>query len=340
MNAKNFDMDLLRSLVALSDLGSLRLAADRVGRTQAALSLQMRKLSDQAGESIFDPGSRKLVLTDAGEVLLSYARRILALNDEAQGAIRRSNVSGAVRFGASQDFGEAWLPPVLAQFRRAHPSVALEIRVDGGTRLVSAFEAGEIDLALALGLGERPNAVCIGRLPLVWIAHRDFEWDRESRLPLALFTSPCRFRSKAIAELDAASIQWDVALTSPSLYGVWAAVNAGLGVTVRTPEGLLPELEVVDRKFGLPNLGSVDVSLYINKGMRPPAELNLAALLRDRLSMRILELEARMPANVISRSGAGRFRVVTGKRRQDIASTPDERLKRQPLAYPGSRKVG
>lgn len=313
MSPRNLDIDLLRSLVALVDQGSLALAAQRVGRTQAALSLQMRKLEAQAGEEIFSRASRKLVPTEAGEILLSYARRILALNDEAQHAIRRSTVSGEVRFGASQDFGESWLPPVLAQFRKANPSVGLEIRVDGGTRLVAAVDDGEIDLALALGLGERPNAICIGHLPLVWIAHREFEWQRGEPLPLALFTTPCRFRTRGIAELDAAGIGWSIALTSPSLYGVWAAVNAGLGVTVRTPEGLLADLEVADRRLGLPNLGSVDVSLYIAKGARSPAVMNLVELLRDRLSRRILELEARTPRGVIERGRTPRFGLVAAR---------------------------
>src|SRR5690606_36897331 len=104
-------------------------------------------------------------------------------------------------------------PPVLAQFRQSHPAIALEVRVDGGTKLVGAVEAGELDLALALGLGDRPNALTIGHLPLAWIAHRDFHWERgDGALPLALFTSPCRFRNKGISELDAAGIPWRVAL--------------------------------------------------------------------------------------------------------------------------------
>ncbi len=313
MNHRNFDMDVLRSMVAFADHGTLGLAAERVGRTQAALSLQMRKLEQQAGEPIFERASRKLVLTGAGEVLLSYARRILALNDEAQQAVRQTQVSGEITFGASQDFGESWLPPVLALFSKLHPSVAMEVRVDGGTRLVAAVDSGEVDVALALGLGERPNAICIGHLPLVWIAHKEFEWDRVGKLPLALFTSPCRFRTKAIAELDAAGVPWNIALTSPSLYGVWAAVNAGLGVTVRTPEGLLPGLEVVDRKFGLPNLGAVDVSLYIAKGARSKALLSLVEMLRERLSERILDLESRTPrASYAGR--AARFGVATRRR--------------------------
>ncbi|MBK0393290.1 LysR substrate-binding domain-containing protein [Ramlibacter algicola] len=310
MTVRNLDMDVLRSFVALAENGTLASAADRVARTQAALSLQMRKLETQIGQPLFRPDSRKLVLNEAGQQVLGYARRILALNDEVQDVLRQSEVAGKLVFGASQDFGEAWLPPVLAQFRKAHPSVAMEIRVDGGTRLVAAVEAGEVDMALALGLGDRENAITIGHLPLVWIAHRDFEWDRDEPLPLALFTSPCRFRNKGVAALDAAGIPWHVALTSPGLQGVWAAVNAGLGITVRTPEGLLPELEVADRKLGLPNLGRVDVSLHIGRHAHTPAVLTLADLLRKRLSHRILELEARTPRAAISRKGGAPFRVL------------------------------
>ena len=310
MKTRNLDMDVLRSLVAFTDHGTLAQAGDRVGRTQAALSLQMRRLEEQVGETLFSRDGRRLEFTEAGRVLVGYARRILALNDEAQQAVRATRLSGELRFGASQDFGETWLPPVLAQFRKAHPSVALEIRVDGGTRLVAAVDAGEIDMALALGLGERPDAITIGHLPLVWVAHRDFRWAPGEPLPLALFTAPCRFRNKGAAALDAAGIAWTVALTSPGLHGVWAAVNAGLGVTVRTPEGLLPELEVADRRLGLPDLGNVDVSLYVARGrLASPAVASLAELLRERLAMRILQLEANTPAEAFSRRGRKRFGV-------------------------------
>jgi len=302
-------MDVLRSLVAFCDRGTLAQAADHVGRTQAALSLQMRKLEEQVGEALFERGSRRLVLTEAGEVMAGYARRILALNDEAQQVVRATRLSGQLRFGASQDFGEAWLPPVLAQFRKAHPSVALEIRVDGGIRLVAAVEAGEIDMGLALGLGDRANAITIGHLPLVWVAHRDFRWTRGSPLPLAVFTAPCRFRNKGVAALDAAGIPWTVALTSPGLHGVWAAVNAGLGITVRTPEGLLPGLEVADRRLKLPDLGNVDVSLYVARGRRSAVVDSLAELLRERLARRILELEAATPPSALSLRGRTRFAV-------------------------------
>jgi DNA-binding transcriptional LysR family regulator len=293
--ARVFDLETLRSLVALSDLGSLARASRRIGRTQAALSQQMRRLEERAGQPLFSRDSRRLVLTEAGQVMLGYARRLLALNEEARQALRHTGVSGEVRFGASQDFGEAWLPPVLAQFRKAYPGVHFEVRIDGGTRSVEAVEAGQLDVALALGLGERGESERIGQLPLVWIAHEDFAWDRHERLPLALFTAPCRFRNRGTSALDAAGIGWNIALTSPSLYGVWAAVNAGLGVTVRTPEGLLPGLQIVNDKLGLPDLGFVDVSLYFRRGPRTPAVDSLGGLLRERLAQRIDELGSRLP---------------------------------------------
>jgi DNA-binding transcriptional LysR family regulator len=296
---RDFDIDVLRSLVAMTELGSLALASERRGRTVAALSLQMRKLEDQAGASLFFKDGRKLALTSAGEVVLSYARRILALNDEAQLSLRGSSVSGLVRLGTSQDFGEAWLPPVLAQFHQKFPAVGLEVLIDRSSHLVHAVEDNSLDIVLTMGMGNRPNTVCVGHLPLVWIAHRDFEWNATQPLSLAVFPTPCRFRAKANAELDAAGIAWKIALTSSSLYGIWAAVRARLGVTLRTEQGLLPELEVVDRKFNLPNMGHVDVSLAMASPTHSPAVASLTAMLHDALRQRVSQLGGQVPLAAI-----------------------------------------
>ena len=161
--------------------------------------------------------------------------------------------------------------------------------IDRSSQLVPAVEAGDLDLALTLGMGPRENAVVVGHLPLVWIAHRDFAWDRSRPLPLAVFPTPCRFRAKAIAELDRVGVPWEVALTSTSLYGIWAAVRAKLGVTLRTAQGLLPELAVVDRAFALPALGTVDVSLTLGS-RRSLALESLVQVLRGALQARIAEL--------------------------------------------------
>lgn len=305
-SSRMLDLDALRAYVAMADLGGLARAGQRIGRTEAAISLQMKRLEQRAGQVLFKRRGRRLVMTEAGEVLLGYARRMMALNDEALQAMQGADVAGQVHFGCSQDFGEAWLPPVLAQFRRGIPSLSLEVRIDGGTRSVQAVEAGELDLALALGLGERGHCLRVGYLPLVWIAHRGFEWDRTTPLPLTVFTAPCRFRDKAAAALDAAGIAWNVSLTSPSLYGVWTAVQAGLGVTIRTPEGLRPELEIVNERLGLPDLGTVDVTLYLKPGPQSPAVRTFTELLAEKLGERIAELDAGRAAAARRRPRASR----------------------------------
>src|SRR5690606_33848948 len=209
MPMRNFDIDVLRTLVSMVDLGGLAQASHRHGRTVAAVSLQMRKLEEQAGTKLFYKDGRKLALTDNGQTLLKYARRILALNDEAQLVLRQSSTAGFLRIGASQDFGEGWLPPLLAKFRQKFPSIEMEVAIDRSSQLLRAVDDGELDILLSLDTGRRENTIAVGYLPLVWIAHKDFEWDKSHPLPLAVFREPCRFRDKACATLDEAAIPWN-----------------------------------------------------------------------------------------------------------------------------------
>jgi len=287
---RNLDINLLRTFAGLCELGTLGKVAQKVGRTQGALSMQIQKLESVTDTKLFNKVGQRLELTRSGEVLLSYARKMIALNDDAMHELLSTNQTGAIRFGASQDFGELWLPPVLSLFKKNFPQVELEIRVDGGRRLLAAVEAGEIDFALALGLGDTPDSICIGHLPLVWIAHREFDWSAPDPLPLVVFPQPCRFRTKGVAELDALSLDWNICLTSPGLAGVWAAVNAGIGVTMRTPEGMSADMCIVDHKFKLPSLGQVDVSLYFADKQRSAATNCLVDLLNVRLQERLLAL--------------------------------------------------
>src|SRR5579864_8778213 len=114
----NLDMDVLRTFAVGMELGSFARAAERLGRSQAAVSAQLKKLEEQTGETLFKKAGRGLALTDAGEALLSYARRMLELNDEAVAAVRGAQIEGWVRLGLPQDFAEAWLPSVLGRFMR------------------------------------------------------------------------------------------------------------------------------------------------------------------------------------------------------------------------------
>jgi len=277
----NLDMDVLRTLAVAMDVGGFAKAAERLGRSQSAVSLQMRRLEDRVGRPLFQRQGRLLGLTEAGEVVLGYARRILALNDEAVAAARGIAVEGSVRFGVPQDFGDAWLPDVLARFARAHPQVHIEARVDRSMPLTEQVARGGLDLALAWACGPRaPSATVVARLPMVWIGPKGYARDRRDTVPLALFEAPCVFRQPGIEALDEAGLKWRLTFTTPSLAGLWAAAEAGLGVTVRTPFGLPAGVEILDAGCGLPKLPEADAELQ-------PAAARLRDILLDEISMKI-----------------------------------------------------
>jgi DNA-binding transcriptional LysR family regulator len=260
-SAPCFDLDVLRTLVFAVDLGGFSRAAARVGRTQSAVSLQMRRLEELAGERLFEKAGRSFAVTTAGERMLGYARRLLALNDEAYAAVRDTELVLPVRLGLLPDFAETWLPPILASFVRSYPAARLEAHVDRGLAVLSALDQGRLDLALVFGI-ERPTSTRIAELAMTWIAGRHFTWRRGSSLPLVVFEPPCAFRAAAIAALDRAGVPWHVAFTSQSLGGIWAAVEAGLGVTVRTPHGLPRRLRPLGAAAKLPPLPSIALALH------------------------------------------------------------------------------
>src|SRR5690349_19343050 len=258
ITATNLDIDFLRTLVSAEDLGGLNRAAEHVGRSQSAVSQQMRKLEEKLGERLFRKQGRGLELTEAGELLLKYARRILALNDEAVAALQSAGLEGVVRFGLPSDFAENWLPSALGQFKRAHPLIRVEAHVDRNSVLLEKLNKGQLDLAMFFSDPLPPKAELLARLPMVWIGGSQPAWQPGEPVPLVLFEAPCVFRRAGIEALDAAGIPWRIAFTSPSLSGLWAAVAAGLGVGVRTAYGLPKGLAPVE---GLPALPSVGLQI-------------------------------------------------------------------------------
>lgn len=283
----NFDMDVLRTFVTGVSLGSFGRAAERLGRSPSAISLQLRKLEEQAGTSLFIKQGRGLALTEAGEQMLSYARRILDLNDEAVLALSGAGeVEGWLRVGMPEDFAERFLPDLLGRFARAHPRVRLEARSDRGRPLVEAVERGELDLALAWGDLGSPFRELLAERPLVWIGAPGFEPDKGEPLRLAVFDAPCAFRAAAISALDEAGLAWRHVFSSPSLSGLWAAVAAGLGVTVRAADDVPAHLQRLEAdRLGLPSLPSLP--LYLHRAQMNP--LPVVTLFRDLLVPVLME---------------------------------------------------
>jgi DNA-binding transcriptional LysR family regulator len=286
-------MDVLRTLVTAQQLGGFNRAAKRVGRSQSAVSQQIRKLEEQVGQPLFRKQGRGLALTVAGEIVLGYARRILDLNDEAVAAVRGVATDGSVRFGLPGDFAETWLPMALGRFTRAHPAVRIEASVDRNATLVERLDKGELDLALIFGRRARSDAQLVATLPLAWIGPGESEKISRSggSMPLAVFDPPCYFREAAIAALEKANIPWRIAYTSPSLPGLWAAVEAGLGITLRTAAGLPGSLVVLGKRAGLPPLPPIELSLHDGGRELMPATMQLKEILLDILATNLAAIK-------------------------------------------------
>ncbi len=265
------DLDVLRTFVAGHDLGSFAAAAERLGRSQSALSLQLRKLEAQTGETLLRKDGRGLALTPAGEIMLSYARRLIDLNDEAVAAVRGVAVEGWVRLGLVQDFAESWLPALLGRFARAHPGVRVEARVDRGAVMAAAVAKGDLDLALVWGDLPGTHRTELAGMPIVWVGAPQHAITRQRPLPLVSFEPPCVFRDAAVRALDRAGIPWRIAFTSPSLAGSWAAIEAGLGITPRTRQSVPSRLAILPGGDDLPKLDAIaGLSLHAAGGASTP----------------------------------------------------------------------
>jgi len=235
--AVNLPTNMLRSFVAIVDSGSMLNAAEQVFVTQSALSLQVKRLEELTQQQLFRREGRRLALTPAGDLLLGYARRILALHDEAVAGLSAGRFDGPVRIGMVQDFADLLLSGLLAQFASLHGDAQIFARVAGTAELQQMLERGQLDLIIGYAAPGDVHAVRVA--PMRWFG--DDALVTKAEIPLAVLERPCRFREAAIAALDAAGRPWRIAVETPNLSTLRAAVTAGLGITSRTAL-FLPDL--------------------------------------------------------------------------------------------------
>jgi DNA-binding transcriptional LysR family regulator len=257
------DLDLLRSLAAFDETGSLARAADRIGRTESAICLQLKRLENLVGHKLFMRVGRRLVLTDEGYGVLHYGRRMLAMNDELFSAASQRPLSGRLRIAASQDFGDEVLPRVLKNLSRKFPAVRFEVEVEGGVRGLRELEKREVDVVLTIGLHDHPSAHRLQRASVAWIGTAEFAERIGRPVPLVVFSQPCRFKQRALEMLNKAEIPWEIVFKSPSLSGLWAAARANIGLTVRSSYWVPSDLMLLDPvQIGLPDLGDTEVDIH------------------------------------------------------------------------------
>ncbi|TWF50400.1 LysR family transcriptional regulator [Neorhizobium alkalisoli] len=243
-----FDLDLLRTFAAVIDTGGFTRAAERVHLTQSTVSQQVKKLETTIGHTLLlrEKSSGSIRLTEEGELLLSYARRLLAVAEEAVDALARKPQPKPVRLGVPEDFAGRRLIDLLTGFAGASPQIRLDTVSGWSVELKRLLEAGEIDLALIKR--EPGDGACLASWPekLVWVGSRTRSHDADpgtsqNPLPLALFPSGCIYRDRAINSMEKQGRRWHVAYASQGLMGVQAAVASGLGISLLPADAVLPE---------------------------------------------------------------------------------------------------
>jgi len=279
----NVDIDLVRGFVTVAELKSFTRAAERLGRSQPALSLQIKRLEDRLGAPLFDRRTRALALTSDGEAMLPSARRLIRVHDEMVSKVRSEGLGGQVKLGAPEELATARLADLLAVFCKSHPQVTVTMSCAGAAALSDRFQAGELDLLLVLREPSgQPSEVGAWRQRPIWAAVEAQAICSRPVLPLCLRPPPCMFRDRAIAALEQGGRAWRIVLASESLAGIYGAMRAGLGATVLPSDMVSPDRDPIVERCDLPALADVEVALLQAKGNLPRA----AALLAEEIGSR------------------------------------------------------
>ena len=274
------DLELLRSFVSVVDAGGFTRAGERVHRTQSTVSQQIKRLEDDIGQPLLNRSAKDVTPTEAGERLLSYARRLLSLAEEARDVVAQAGHEGAVRLGIPEDFAAYRLTKLLAAFSRSHPGLRLDVRADQSLNLRRDLERGELDLALLKRDANEKGGIASWPERVHWVTSKAHPVDAKvTSVPLIGFPSGCLYRTRAIHAIESAGRPWHMAYTSSSLAGIQAAVAAGLGLSILSEMAIQSDHRVLTAKDGFAPIDRTQVALVASPGAGP-ATLRLA----DRLA--------------------------------------------------------
>ncbi|MER6125085.1 LysR substrate-binding domain-containing protein [Streptomyces sp. NPDC001795] len=303
-----YDPSQLRTFLAVAQTLSFTQAARRLGLRQSTVSQHVRRLEDATGRQLFSRDTHSVELTEDGEAMLGFARRILAVHEQATAFFTGTRLRGRLRFGASEDFVLTRLPEILEGFRYDHPEVDLELTVELSGTLHEQLAAGRLDLVLAKRRPQDPRGALVWHDKLVWIGAERLRLDPDRPVPLIVYPPPGITRARALEALENQGRAWRIACTSGSLNGLIAAARAGLGVMAHSRSLVPPGLVRIPERAGLPELGEIDFVL-VHGDRRGPAENAAQALASailaggDRLHRR--QVPGAGPAAPFSAAGAG-----------------------------------
>ena len=277
---RNLDLTALRSFVAVAEAGGVTRAAGFLHLTQSAVSMQLKRLEEGLGVSLLDRSSRSVAMTAEGEQLLAYARRMLALNDEALARLTADAFEGEVRLGVPHDIVYPAIPTVLRQFAADFPRVRVVLHSSFTNDLLGQFARGDCDLILATEDGTGAGGETLAEQDLVWVGAPGGSAWRQRPLRLA-FETRCIFRQSVQEALEAAGIPWEMAIESEHSRTIEASLSADLAVHAMLSPAVPPQFEAIRHGGALPPLPHKRINLYTAAAARSPIVDALADLVRQ-----------------------------------------------------------
>jgi DNA-binding transcriptional LysR family regulator len=279
----NLDLDQLKTFLAIAETGSFTKAAEDVNKTQSAVSMQMKRLEETLGRSLFERDGRGSRFTLEGERFIEQARRLVAVNDEILSSYSRPQLSGAVRFGTPDDYAEFFLPDALAKFARTHPMVMVDVECLSTANLIERLNRGELDISVVTFCGKAHGDV-VRREKLHWVGSARHGAHSLQTLPIAAAEIGCAWRKAALDGLDNSKRDYRVAFTSANRAAIDSAVLAGIAIAAMPEICIKPGMRVLGETEGLPPLGEIEIGLMRRSGKLPQAADALARHITESFS--------------------------------------------------------
>lgn len=281
----HLDSDLLRTFVAVADMENFTKAAGMVGRTQSAVSLQIKRLEDIVGDPLFERGPRGVALTRRGEELLVNARRIVSLLDETAASLTAPALEGRVSIGIPEEYGTTVLPRALATFNNMHSNVEITVRYASSSAQMAALERGDLDLAVVFEWQDSPRGEVLMVDPTVWATSETHHVHGQSPVPIALYENSGWCTEFAIRSLENLGLDYRVAYRSDTSGGLKLAVASGLAIAPLSRSNIPPGCRELTTEDGFGGIDASNVVLYQRPNARGAAVNGMADAIRDAFRM-------------------------------------------------------
>jgi len=280
---RSIPTDLLRAFITIIDLRGFTRAGEMLGRTQPAISLQMKKLQELVDARLFVKDGSDGQLTEAGEIVASYARQILALNDAMMLRLSSRDTRGKLRLGIPNDYADHFLPKLMTGLTLDRSGPTFEVVCDLSHELLRLLRTGLLDVVVAMTPdGPAEGAFMTWREGLTWVGGAESgQHYLTDPLRIVCYPEGCLYRRNMLTALQREGRSFDIVYVSPSLAGIESAVVANFGITVLAQRIVPTGLAAPGSELHLPHLADVVVGIYLNDARRSTAVRSFAARLAD-----------------------------------------------------------